>query len=299
MQGGEKPQSQRHRPNVISKLLRTAYVRGMKPCFSLLAAVATLSLSAPVWAADPFEGYENVVQAEILPGWQTPEGGQMVGLRLVLAPGWKTYWRAPGDSGIPPSFDWSGSENLSGVTVHWPRPEVYFLNDMRTIGYKHEVVLPLELVAVAPGQPIVLNGQVDLGVCLDICMPMEISLSAILPAEAQPEPIRAALAAQPDSAATSGVGQVQCLSEPIADGVRLTATIEVAPMIGREVAVIETANPEIWVAEAEVHRSGNILTAVADMVPMDGAPFTVDPETVEITLLSGPQAISILGCQGS
>src|SRR5438067_6610655 len=44
------------------------------------------------------------------------------GIAFQLQPGWKTYWRNPGDSGVPPRFDFSKSENIEAVTVLWPAP---------------------------------------------------------------------------------------------------------------------------------------------------------------------------------
>ncbi|MCV2883027.1 protein-disulfide reductase DsbD domain-containing protein [Actibacterium sp. XHP0104] len=253
-------------------------------------------MTSPALAGDPYADLAGVVRAEVLPGWETGDGRQMAGLRLTLAPGWKTYWRAPGDSGIPPSFNWVGSENLAGVTVHWPRPEVFYQNDMRTIGYKDEVVLPLELTPSEPGQPIALRGAVELGVCLDICLPMEISLAADLPDSAQPAPIEAALAARPVPGDLAGVAAVSCQTEVIDDGLRLTAHIHIAQIGADEVAVMETGDPDVWVSEAMVSRAGNTLTAVSDLVPMSGEPFDLERKGVEITLLSGEQAISIIGC---
>ena len=66
---------------------------------------------------------DEVVSASVLTGWRMENGHHMAALRITLAPGWKTYWRAPGEAGIPPRFDWTGSDNLSAVTVHWPDGE--------------------------------------------------------------------------------------------------------------------------------------------------------------------------------
>src|SRR5438552_1656004 len=46
-----------------------------------------------------------------------------VGLQFELRPGWKTYWRSPGDAGFPPRGDWSRSSNVADVSVAWPAPE--------------------------------------------------------------------------------------------------------------------------------------------------------------------------------
>ena len=108
----------------------------------LLLLLLALALRPALAAATP---PEDLVRAEILPGWQDGEGRHVAGLRLTMAPGWKTYWRAPGDAGIPPEFDWTGSHGVAGVEVRWPVPQVFDQSGMQSIGYHDEVVLPLEI----------------------------------------------------------------------------------------------------------------------------------------------------------
>ena len=108
---------------------------------------------------------DNLVRAELLPGWTTDSGAQMAALRLTLAPGWKTYWRAPGEAGIPPQFDWRASGNLAGVAYHWPRPQVFQINGLRTLAYRNELVLPIEFLPVDRGTAVKVSGTIDLGVC--------------------------------------------------------------------------------------------------------------------------------------
>ena len=66
------------------------------------------------------------------------------GVEIRLDPGWKTYWRYPGDSGVPPSLDFAASENVKSVTMLWPAPKRFADGaGGHSIGYKGEVVLPL------------------------------------------------------------------------------------------------------------------------------------------------------------
>jgi len=259
------------------------------------AAALALLLGTASARAD---GSGDVVAAEILPGWQTDQGTYMAGLHIKLAPGWKTYWRAPGEAGIPPRFDWAGSENTATVRVHWPTPKVFSSNGMRTIGYVDDVVLPIELTPTDPGQPMELRGHVELGVCHDICMPADLRLSERLPAKGEPGPIRAALAAQPMSAREARVGEVHCQIQPITDGLRLTAEIDVPPLGHQEAAVFELPDPSVWVSETEMARKGGRLVASSDLVPVTGAPFVLDRSAVRITILGEQKAIDIHGCTG-
>lgn len=259
----------------------------------LLASLSMLAL--------PVQGREmsKIVDSRLLPGWQTEQGSRMVALHLELAPGWKTYWRAPGEAGIPPQFDWTGSQNLGSVRFHWPRPVVFDQNGMRSIGYNGRMVLPIELTPRDPGQPIMLRAQVDLGVCQDVCVPMSLTLSADLDGAGGRDPmIDAALANRPKSARSAGLSGVRCAIEPIRDGLKVTAELEIPALGGSEVAVLELMGREVWVSEAQTERKGGRLTATAEMVPPEAAPFSLNRSDIRITLISGGQAVDLTGCPG-
>lgn len=100
------------------------------------------------------------------------------GLEIELDHGWKTYWRLPGDAGIPPQFDWSKSKNLKSVEILWPAPHRFEDKGGETIGYKDRVVFPLRIVAENPDQPVDLNLSLFFGVCQDICIPGHGELTA-------------------------------------------------------------------------------------------------------------------------
>ena len=80
------------------------------------------------------------------------------GVAIQLQPGWKTYWRTPGDSGVPPRFDFSKSDNVEAVTVLWPAPKKFDDGAGGTaLGYKQQVVLPLRIVAKNADKPVTLR----------------------------------------------------------------------------------------------------------------------------------------------
>src|SRR2546423_3488925 len=76
------------------------------------------------------------------------------GVAIQLEPGWKTYWRTPGDSGVPPRFDFSKSDNVEAVTVLWPAPHKFDDGAGGTsLGYKHQITLPPRVVAKKARKP--------------------------------------------------------------------------------------------------------------------------------------------------
>ena len=252
---------------------------------------ATALLGSPIAVAA-----QNMVSLEILPGWREADGTHMAGLRVTLDPGWKTYWRAPGDAGIPPDFNWSGAQNMESVSFHWPVPNVFMTNGLRTIGYENQVVIPMRVTPSTDG-PIQMKGSVQIGVCEEICVPVTLDFDeALPPIGAADGTISAALSDRPHTETEARVGSVTCAVDPISDGLRITAAIAM-PSLGRgEIAVFETADPTIWISEATMQRDGQTLTASADMVGASGQPFALDRGDVRITVLAAGQAVDIRGC---
>lgn len=105
------------------------------------------------------------------------------GVQLRMDPGWKTYWRNPGDSGVPPSFDWSGSKNLKRAEVLYPVPHRFADAGGTAIGYDSEVVFPVRLTPEREGEPIELKLAFAYGLCKDLCIPNEVNLSLGVPAD--------------------------------------------------------------------------------------------------------------------
>ena len=96
------------------------------------------------------------------------------GIAFQLQSGWKTYWRTPGDSGVPPRFDFSKSDNVEAVTVMWPAP-LKFDDGAggHSIGYHDQIVLPLRIVPKTAGKPVTLRAEINYAVCEKLCIPVE------------------------------------------------------------------------------------------------------------------------------
>src|ERR1700745_509066 len=129
------------------------------------------------------------VRAQDAPPWQR-EGPSAVrrlagsrsgavllgGIAFQLQPGWKTYWRMPGDSGVPPRFDFSKSDNVEAVTVMWPAP-LKFDDGAggHSLGYHDQFVLPRRIAAKAADKPVTLRAEINYAVCEKLCIPVEAS----------------------------------------------------------------------------------------------------------------------------
>ena len=138
--------------------------------FMTLAHAADASSDASSWDGDSRSAM-RLIGAKTL-----DQGGAVffrAGVELRLAPGWKTYWRYPGDSGVPPRFEFEQSENVKSVTVLWPAPLRFNDAEGTTIGYKNNVVFPLRIEAKDASKPVTLRVKLDYAVCERLCVPVE------------------------------------------------------------------------------------------------------------------------------
>jgi DsbC/DsbD-like thiol-disulfide interchange protein len=135
--------------------------------------VVTVAVSRPALAGDAsaWDGDQRAA-VRLIAGAQRGTV-RRAGIEIRLAPGWKTYWRYPGDSGIPPRFDFSHSKNVKSVTVRYPAPHRLTDESGTSIGYKHGVVFPLDIVPQNAAQPVMLAVKADYAVCEKICIPAE------------------------------------------------------------------------------------------------------------------------------
>ncbi|MDF1855338.1 protein-disulfide reductase DsbD domain-containing protein [Pseudooceanicola sp.] len=267
----------------------------LKTLLSALPFALGLALAPGTATANP---YADNLTARVLPGWRGADGRHVAGLELRLAKGWKTYWRSPGESGVPPLFSWAGSGNLANLQVIWPRPEVFDQNGLRSIGYADRIVLPLIITPATAGAPVELNGAISLGICDEVCVPLDLHLTGTLPASGgQRDPaIAAALAARPYSPREAKVRAVDCTIAPARNGMALSVNIAMPSTGGNEVIVVETSDPQIWASDSRSHRSGGQISAQTELFHSSGGAFALDRSALTITVLGGQYAVEISGC---
>ncbi len=149
-----------------------------------LAALLTIVAAAPAVAASSAWAERDQLRVRLIAATEAVGEADTLrlGLEFALAPGWKTYWRSPGDAGYPITIDWGGSTNLADASLLWPAPHRFQLFGLETFGYEDEVVLPIVARPETPGEPIELRAHLRYLVCEEICIPYEETLSLDLPA---------------------------------------------------------------------------------------------------------------------
>jgi DsbC/DsbD-like thiol-disulfide interchange protein len=132
--------------------------------------------------------------------WTNSEGGRMrlvaisqprndailALLQIEPKPGWKTYWRDPGDAGMPPQLDFTGSTNLVFRSIAFPVPEIGTDDGGRFVGYHQPVSLIVEFAKPLPDAPSTINLNAIVGICEKVCLPFMASFSVPL-TPGQPE----------------------------------------------------------------------------------------------------------------
>ncbi|MFO1152448.1 MAG: protein-disulfide reductase DsbD family protein [Rhodospirillales bacterium] len=226
-----------------------------------------------------------------------------LGLEFAMAPGWKIYWRSPGDAGFPPRIDWSGSTNLADVRVLWPAPQRFTVLGFETIGYEDHVVLPLDARLTTPGTSLGLVASVDYLTCKDICVPYTVSLALRVGAgAARPGPFAAIIGAfaerVPRAAAVGfGPGHVGVDEVTLSDETppRLLVRVRAAePFVAPDLFVEGPA--ELAFAAPSVERSGDGRTVTLRVPVLGTEPATVlAGQPLTLTLIDGDRALEQQG----
>jgi len=231
-------------------------------------------------------------------GWFKSDGQYMAALEIRLAPGWKTYWRAPGETGFPPQFDFSGSHNLQEVEIVWPAPMLFGPKDMWSIGYSGHVVLPLLVQPSDPQSLVALNLQASLGICDDICIPMALSFSGFLSPESRaPDPkIIAAMANAPYSKNEADLTAVSCTFSASGDAIKLDVQLSLPPAGEQEIVMLEYSRSGHWVSMQLPKRNGPYLSAQGFLHSDAGRPTGVQASEVNITIVGSNYTVDAGTC---
>lgn len=261
----------------------------------MLGLALTLSCGSAAMAAGAAsawsEGYNNKSRLLAGAGVSPSAAPLLAGLEIAMPVGWKTYWRSPGDAGgVPPSFDWSGSENLGAARVLYPAPHRLIDKSGAAIGYKDHVLLPIEITPKDAAKPVKLRLKAEYGVCKDICIPAETALELDLsPAADVSDEISQAFALVPRTTPTAS------------DPVIAKWTVEGAAA-NKSVLKIEVADPGIQGGDAFVEAPEGLYVPVPKKTSdANGrATYEVDlSEGVDFKALRGQNlTVTLVGAKG-
>jgi DsbC/DsbD-like thiol-disulfide interchange protein len=274
---------------------RPAYLLPIAAAASLLAAISSAAIAADVSPWD--DDLQSAARLIAAPAHNESKGLVFrAGLEIRLKDGWKTYWRYPGDSGVPPVLDFSGSQNVKTVTVLYPAP-ARFPDGAggHSIGYKGDVIWPLHVEPQDPGKPVRLDLKLAYAACEKLCVPAQAKLELLLTADGGNETaVGSAEARVPKPAAIgdSGTPAIRAVHREMVSG---------KPRIVVDVAADA---PAVLFAEGPTAQWALPLPEPAPGAPaglqrfafeLDGLPSgaKADGATLRLTAVSGDKAIEV------
>jgi len=227
-----------------------------------------------------------------------PTAPLRAGIEIRLKPGWHTYWRYPGDAGVPPRFDFSGSNNVEAVELMWPAPQRLPEAGLIAIGYDRDVILPLRVTPQDRAKPVTLQLRLSYAICEKLCVPAEAKVDVVLAGgpTSQDVPLAAAEAQVPKKLAL-GEGQALVVrSVRREEGVdRPRLMVDVAASRGRTIDLFAEGPTAQWSLPLPAATDGAPDGLQRFAIELDGAPpgETYDSALITLTAVADGDAIEV------
>jgi DsbC/DsbD-like thiol-disulfide interchange protein len=267
---------------------------------SIVLTVAGLGLAL---AGAAYAGDASAWSEDLRSGMRLIAGRNMMnnimlraGIEIKMQPGWHTYWRYPGDAGVPPRFDFAGSENVKTAKVLYPAPQVHSDAGGQSLGYVDRVIFPVQVTPKEPGKPVKLRLKLDYAVCEKLCVPAEGKAEMPLSVgdSALDSVLQAAEARVPKPAAAADLGLT---ARRVSGGAKPLVMLELAPPGGGPVQVFaEGPSPE-WALPIPQAAQGAPAGRQHFSFALDGLPGGVDPKSafdLTFTVVTGERAYEVV-----
>jgi DsbC/DsbD-like thiol-disulfide interchange protein len=255
---------------------------------------------APVWAADASAWDRGVRSAvRLIAASAVTDSGEptlRAGIEIKLDKGWKTYWRYPGDSGVPPRFDFKRSHNVRSVTVQWPAPHRFSDEGGQSIGYKDHLILPLRVVAADPAKPVMLRLDLDYAICEKLCVPAEAKAELVLPrGRTAHEAALAAARARVPKPSTVGAASTPAIRAVAHDAAAKRVTVDVAAGTSGTLDLFAEGPTPEWALPLPKPVPGAPDGTQRFAFALDGLPPDASPSgaTLRLTAVAGDDAVEV------
>ncbi|MFZ1068097.1 MAG: protein-disulfide reductase DsbD domain-containing protein [Pseudolabrys sp.] len=217
------------------------------------------------------------------------------GIEIKMQPGWKTYWRYPGDSGVPPHFDFSGSENLKTATVLYPAPHLFTDETGQSLGYKDRIIFPLVISPQQPGKPVRLRLKADYAVCEKLCVPAEGRAELTLtPGDSSQDSALAAAEARVPKQVTAA--QLGLTVRRTNNGTKPLVAVDLGAPAGNPIDLfVEGPTPQ-WALPIPKRSQTAPAGRAQFSFELDGLPPGVDPKgqvDLTFTVVTGERAVEV------
>jgi DsbC/DsbD-like thiol-disulfide interchange protein len=269
------------------------------PAFASACLIGAAPIAAIAADVSPWDN--DLQSAARLVGARAAADGRVLraGVEIKLKPGWKTYWRYPGDSGVPPVLDFSESQNVKAVTVLYPAPMRFADGGGgSSIGYKGDVILPLHVVPQDAGKPVSLHLKLAYAACEKLCVPAQAELELALTGadSAQEGAVSAAEARVPKAGTIGdrGAFAVRAVGREAGSG-KPRIVVDVAAPAGEAVALFAEGPTAQWALPLPETISGAPTGLQRFAFELDGLPPGTKPDgaTLRLTVVAGDRAIEV------
>ncbi|MBI4273165.1 MAG: cytochrome C biogenesis protein [Rhizobiales bacterium] len=271
--------------------------------FNIIAATIGIALLFPgtvdarAAESSSWDGDERGAVRLIAASYERDSGLYRAGLEIRLGSGWKTYWRYPGDSGVPPRFDFAHSDNVKSATVLWPAPRLFSDVEGDTIGYKDNVILPLRIAPRDPAKPVTLRVRFDYAVCEKLCVPAQASAELTLakaPGSADKQLTEAeARVPKPAKLGESGVLSVRGIKQEAAAPPRLL--VDIAAPAQTKIDLFAEGPTSEWALPIPKPVAGAPAGLQRFSFTLDGKPAGANAKdaVLKLTVVAGDKAIEV------
>ncbi|UZE46928.1 protein-disulfide reductase DsbD family protein [Rhodopseudomonas sp. P2A-2r] len=261
-------------------------------CWSMLVFIPLLAgFAAPPSAAAPAR---PDITANLIVGNTDIADPHSIwlGVRVLLGPGWKTYWKSPGDAGLPPEFDWTASSNIKAPEVNWPLPHRTSILGLDTIGYSGEVVFPVKIVRRDPAADTAIVLKLAIYACSNVCVREEYALKATFGPDLAPRAGQQQIVAWlakvplPQSPAITVHSITRLGTDP--EKLQITASA-IAPFASPDVLI--DSDPPIVAARPELVLDGDGVATFTVVLP-DSTAAGLAERTLNAVVVNGDQAVT-------
>jgi len=245
---------------------------------------------ASPWVEDLHSAFRLIAGAA-----KANEAPLRAGIEIKMQPGWHTYWRYAGDSGVPPRFDFSGSQNLAAAKVRYPAPHLFTDETGNTLGYRDGVIFPVEVRPKDPKAPVTLRVKIDYAICDKLCVPVEglAELTLSRGDSTQDAILTAAEARVPQLVAADALG---LSARRVSGGTKPLVAVDLKAPTGRPVQIfVEGPTPE-WALPIPKPAQGAPEGHRQFGFELDGLPPGVDPKgrfDLTFTVIDGERAYEV------
>ena len=263
----------------------------------LAACVISAAWATPSLAADESPWSDDVRSATrlVAGGGKSGDAQLRAGVEIKMQPGWKTYWRYPGDSGVPPHFDFSGSENLKAATVLYPTPHLFTDETGQSLGYKERVIFPVVVSPQQAGKPVRLRLKIDYAVCEKLCVPAEGRAELVLAPgnSAHNADLSAAEARVPKQVTPAQAGLT---ARRVNAGSKPQVTVDLAAPPGQPVELFVEGPTPNWALPIPKPAKSGADGRAKFSFDLDGMPPGFDPKSqvdLTYTVVTGDRAVEV------